>query len=454
MNFQNMSLQNYDIENLLDTSLFTAQDSILVAVSGGIDSVVLLDTLFAYFQAHQPTPKDFLSIAHCNFQLREQESNEDELFVKSIAEKYQVPIFCKRFETAMFAEKNKLSIQVAARQLRYLWFEELLQIHHFQYLATAHHLNDSIETILYNLAKGTGIAGLHGILPKQGNIIRPLSNASREQIVAYAHKQQLRWKEDSSNATDKYSRNLLRHQVIPVLKQINPNLEETLKDTMLRIRVVEQIFQEEVKNFREKAVKKDKENHIYYIDIQEIKSKKENLVKLHEVLKEFGFNFTQTKLIMNSLHKEAGKLFSSLTHTLVRDRASLVITPIVSQTGYFLEHRVFEKTPNFQYSTSPNKVHLDYDKVGGNFVVRLWHEGDRFSPIGMKGKSKNVSDLLNELKIPLNLKKQVYVLVIQEEIAWVVGYRLSEKFKITDQTKQVLELEWKKTSNDVVNDSF
>lgn len=442
---------------------FDKNEKIIIAVSGGVDSVVLLDRLFLDNWLAQSTdgwivypplndlPKrtfvfkphhvNNLAIAHCNFQLRRQESEDDEIFVRQAAENYGLPFFCKRFDTQEIAEKSKSSIQLVARQLRYTWFEELLKELDFQYIATAHHQNDSIETVLYNLTKGTGIAGLHGILPKQGNIIRPLLDWSKKEILAYATDNQLAWREDSSNQTDKYSRNLIRHQVVPVLKKINPNLEHTFKDTILRISAVERIFKEQVEIFKNKLFQKSSQNPAYFLDIDIIRNESENLIKLHEVLKDFGFNFTQTNLIINSLEGDSGKTFESDTHTLVKDRTALVICKKEVRTiDNLLTFRIFEKTSDFEFSKTKEKVHLDAGKTGDNFNIRLWQEGDSFQPLGMKGKSKNISDFLNELKIPLNLKKQVYVLTADEKIAWVIGYQVDDRFKITEKTKTIIEI--------------
>ena len=423
--------------------LLALPHKILLAVSGGVDSVVLLAILYQYFIEKRYDTRQYLAIAHCNFRLRGQESDEDENFVESLSEKYQLPFFCKKFDTLAFATANQLSTQVAARQLRYTWFKEILQTHHFHYVATAHHLNDSLETVLYNLAKGTGIAGVRGILPQQNELIRPLLSFTKEEILEYATENQLVWREDSSNATDKYSRNLIRHQAIPILKQINPNLEHTFSDTLLRLSAVERVFQAEVEKFKGRVMKIDKnssQNTIYYIDIEVIKQESEGLIKLYEVLKDFGFNFTQAQLIFNSFDSEAGKVFSTDTHILVRDRSNLVITTSKRAHLPQLQQQIFEKTPDFQHTNNSNIAYLDYERTGTAFSIRFWQEGDKFSPLGMKGKTKNVSDFLNDLKVPLNLKQQVSVLVCQEEIAWIIGYRISEKFKITDKTKIICEL--------------
>ncbi len=423
-------------EYITDNQLFKENNKILIAVSGGVDSVVLLDMLC--------TISNNVAIAHCNFQLRGQESEEDEVFVRKLAEKYKCPFFCQRFDTQRIMEENKPSIQIVARNLRYTWFHELLELHDFQYIATAHHQNDSIETIIYNLAKGTGIAGLHGILPKNGKVIRPLSGFSKKEILKYAAENQLLWREDSSNTTDKYSRNLIRHQLVPILQKINPNLEETFKDNILRISAVERIFKEQFKIFKEKVFSSDSKNsEVYHLDIEAIRNESENLVKLDEILKDFGFNFTQTKLIINSLDKESGKLFVSNTHTLIKDRKTLILAKNLSyptQNLHLLTIQIFEKATDFQILTEKNIAHLDYEKTGADLKLRLWEKGDTFQPIGMKGKTKKISDLLNDLKIPLHLKPQVRVVVANEQIVWVVGYRIDEKFKVTEKTKTVVEL--------------
>lgn len=439
-----MNIQKY----IADNQLFKENDKILIAVSGGVDSVVLLDMLCAI--ATEESFPFSLAIAHCNFQLRGQESDEDELFVRGLAEKYKLPLFCQKFDTQSITEKNKSSIQIVARNLRYTWFLELLELHDFQYIATAHHQNDSIETVIYNLAKGTGIAGLHGILPKNGKIIRPLLGFSKKEILEYAAENQLLWREDSSNITDKYSRNLIRHQLIPILQKINPNLEETFKDNVLRISAVERIFKEQVKIFKEKVFSSDSENNeTYYLDIEAIRNESENLVILDEILKDFSFNFTQTKLIINSLDKESGKLFISNTHTLIKDRKTLIITKTLATPNLdLLNVEIFKKTTDFQLSTEKNIAHLDYEKTGANFRLRFWENGDTFQPIGMKGKKKKVSDLLNDLKIPLHLKPQVRVAVANEQIVWVVGYRIDERFKVTEKTKNIIALSILEEKND------
>src|ERR1017187_10418267 len=224
-------------------NLFLTKDKILVAVSGGIDSVVLCE-LF-----HQATIK--FGIAHCNFKLRDKESDGDEIFVKALAKKYDVPFYSKSFDTALYSKENGISIQMAARDLRYSWFEEIRIKEKYQYIAVAHHQNDVVETVLMNLIKGTGIAGLHGILPKKDKIIRPLLFATREEIEAFAKENKLKFREDSSNQSDKYLRNKIRHQIIPVMKEINPSLESTFADNINRFKLAEALLNKRIDQIRE-----------------------------------------------------------------------------------------------------------------------------------------------------------------------------------------------------------
>ncbi len=433
---------------IAQNQLFEEHQHLLLAVSGGVDSVVLIDVLHR-LQSYQ------LLIAHCNFQLRAKESDEDENFVNRLAHSYQLPIFVKRFDTQDFAQENKLSIQVAARQLRYAWFHELLFSQQIPLLATAHHQSDNIETVLYNLTKGTGIAGVHGILPKNGKIVRPLLCVSKEEILQYATDNQLTWREDSSNESDKYSRNLIRHHVLPILKQINPHLESTFQENMEKIHAVENIFKDIVNEFKNRVLKEV--DNSYYLDIEAIKKESEKQIKLYEVLKEFGFNYSQIKQLVEVLDGEAGKLFASHTHTLVKDRKHLVLAPIqaknqlirfekksqsITYQNFTLQLSIFPKSDDFQFSTDANVAHLDFDKLSEDLALRNVEQGDEFCPLGMKGKKKKLSNFLNDLKIPFNLKNQTFLLLSDDKIVWVIRHRIDERFKVTAKTKTILEIRY------------
>jgi tRNA(Ile)-lysidine synthase len=437
--------QNFIAKN----TLFQPQQKILLAISGGLDSIVMLD-LFA------KTGYQF-AIAHCNFQLRADESEQDQIFVQKLAQKYQIPLFEKYFDIKEITLKNKVSVQMLARELRYKWFSEILDTEGFAYIATAHHLNDSLETVLHNLAKGTGISGLRGILVKNElNVIRPLSFATRQQILTYSIENELVWREDSSNASDKYHRNLLRHEVVPVLKQINPNLEQTLATTLQRLQTVEKVYENYLENLRKTFFKR--ENNIFYLNLEDFPK---DLVLVYEMIKDFGYGFSQSEQIFETLDKTSGKQFHSEKYLLIKDRNQLVITskpieqPIENQDkfhflidkqqetletplGNFIFQQIL-KVSNFEFKNNSNVAYLDADKLKFPLLLRNWQQGDKFHPLGMN-QNKKISDFLINLKTPLNLKSRILVLISENKIVWVVGKRLDNRFKITDKTKNILEV--------------
>lgn len=426
--------------------LFSKQDSILLTISGGVDSCVLLD-LFAQIDIS-------VVIAHCNFCLRGEESSKDEEFVKKLAQKHQIKIHTKHFDTQKESEQKNISIQMAARDLRYQWFSSLCKTHNYTYIATAHHQNDVLETVLFNLSKGTGIAGLHGILPKVGKIIRPILFATKSEILNYAKKHTLNWRQDASNQENKYSRNLIRNEVVPLLKKINPNLEKTFEQNVERFAAVEAIFKQEIQRFIQKNVVKKGSKLI--LAIEALDKKQAPLMYLYEFIKEYGFNYSQAKKIIKSFENQTGKLFYSTDYQLVRERKELVLLPLESRDleykkieentkrikiqKYNLKCESFSKSEDFKFSTEQSLVHLDKDKLDFPLSLRTWQKGDAFFPLGMKGKKKKVSDFLINQKVPLHLKKEVGVLCSGAQIVWVIGYRLDERFKITTKTKNIFSL--------------
>ncbi len=432
-----------------EQSLFLPTDKIVLAVSGGKDSVVLLDL----FQE----AKFNFTVAHCNFQLRGEESDQDAEFVKQLCASHGIPFRATTFETKDFAKTNKLSIEMAARQLRYKWFEQLRQELDYQYIASAHHLNDSIETILLNLTKGTGIAGLRGILPKKEYTVRPLLFASRTDIENYVTEKQLEWREDSSNASNDYQRNLLRNEVIPLLKKINPNLEHTFARNIERLQAIESDFQKNLSHFNESVCKE--ENGALCLKISTIQDWQSAAYLLEETLKEFGFNYFQSKEIYHSLNKISGKTFYSTTHTLIKDREYLIITP--KEEKSFAEVFIEKDIQNIEYydlflhisqatkedwqaylhtERKSNILWVDAAKLKYPLSIRPWQEGDWFIPLGMKGKKK-ISDFLVDKKVPLHLKKTTFVLCSGNEIVWIIGQRTDERFKVNDGSKEVVRVE-------------
>jgi tRNA(Ile)-lysidine synthase len=426
-------------------ALFAPHQRILLAVSGGVDSVVMVD-LFAQ------TDFDF-ALAHCNFGLRGADADGDEDFVKQLAQKHKVLFFSQLFNTKEYADRQGISTQMAARDLRYAWFEELLATEKFDFLATAHHQNDNLETILLNLLRGTGIAGLRGILPKQKQIIRPLLFATRKDIREYATQTQIQWREDYSNWENKYRRNLLRNEIIPILKKINPNLDNSIRQTTERLRAIENIFKNQVEKTRKKIVKTSES--VIYISIEPLQKMIEGQIQLAEILKTYHFTYQQTQEIWASLDKEAGKTFNSPDYQLVKDRHHLIImlknaiqtTNLEWQiaenqshlTTDFFELKISQIT-DLQGFTIPKNAEtacLDSDKLQFPLEIRPWQAGDYFYPLGMEQRKK-ISDFLIDIKTPLNLKKQIFVLTSQGEIVWVIGYRIDNRFKLSDKTSKVL----------------
>ena len=428
--------------------IFTPQDKILLAVSGGIDSVVLTD-LLAHIRQHCQQ----VALAHCNFQLRGTASDNDEVFVQQLARHYDFPFFVTRFETYTLAKVQKGSIQMLARNLRYEWFNKLREKEGYDYIATAHHQNDMAETVLLNLVRGTGIAGLHGIRQKQGHIIRPLLFASRQEIEAYATESQLKWREDTSNKENKYYRNRLRNEVIPVLKTMNPNLEKTLEQSVEKISAVERFFMAEVQRIENETIKEN--SGTFFLDIEKFNPIREKLIILSEILKKFGFSYIQTKDILASLNGESGKKFLSSAYVMVKDRARLVITPVAtkSEEKVLLETLGNNETLNhkkpalqlirqtvtseFEIPRSAKTACLDWAKLKLPLTIRPWKQGDWFKPLGMNQRKK-LSDFLINQKVPVNLKDQVHVVLSGNDIVWVAGYRVDNRYKITEETEEVL----------------
>ena len=430
-----------------EKDLFSKQDRVLLAVSGGIDSVVMT-RLFseAGFQ---------FAIVHCNFGLREEESDADEKFVRKLARKADVPCFVKNFDTEEFARDHKLSIQMAARELRYNWFEELAQAEGYDYIALAHHQNDQLETMLLNLTRGTGIAGLHGISPKRGRFIRPLLFADKEKLFGYVTEKQIIWREDSSNASTKYQRNKIRQEVVPVLEELNPNLSQTISQTAEKVGAVERFFYREAEKLKQESLQQEGQN--WRIQLQPLLASSEPTLFLSEVLNQWGFSYPQAREIL-AVYQQAstvsGKIFDSPTHRLNLDREQLIISPKDLQEYQSLEIGEEEETvtyinwklhfrtltaEGYKIKTDPKLASLDKNKLQYPLKLRKWKAGDWFCPLGMKQKKK-LSDFMIDQKIPLNLKEHVLVLTSGETIVWVVGQRIDNRFKLTDKTTEVLEV--------------
>jgi len=392
------------------SSLVEPSDRILVAVSGGLDSVVLLHLL--------KNSVNDLAIVHCNFQLREKDSDEDEKFVKSLAKFYNVPIFSKRFDTKSEQKKSKQSIQMAARNLRYAYFSDLLKKENYDYVAVAHHADDQIETFFINLLRGSGVKGLRGMLAKREQIIRPLLKFSRQDLENYAIKNNLKHREDISNSDDYYLRNNIRHHLIPSLETLEKSAKISILQSMENLQDLETQSLQDLEN-----------------------------------LQKCGFSATQIRSIQKTIGKHSGKQFTSKTHRAITHGGRLIIEPLLNSicTG------VPTCTPlnahlhaplqinlinikNFVLNTNPKIAQLDFDKLQFPLTLRHWEKGDFFIPFGGRNKQK-LSDFFINQKLSRFEKERILLLCSGNDIAWIIGHRIDNRYKISSKTKRVLVIE-------------
>lgn len=435
-------------KHLFDELEIDRKSHLLLAVSGGLDSVAMLD-LMAKVDAN-------ITIAHCNFQLRGMDSDEDEVFVRKLADQYGVKCFNRKFDVNAYANINKLSTQMAARALRYNWFMELLTVEKMDWLATAHHQDDHLETILLNLTKGTGIAGLHGILPKNGNLLRPMLCFNRSDLENYAHEMTLQWREDSSNSSDYYQRNYIRHHVVPDLRHINPSVTATMSRNSHLLRQTELLFHEAVELWKSKICFKEGEQTV--ISVGPILDHESRTLILYEILKPFGFNYDQVVSMLEMRSTKSGQVLLSDSFKILIDRSRLILSAIGKDDAHLFEELEIHPSSNldlqkagfsikseilsveeWQLDRSPNIFQADADRIDWPLTLRAWKQGDWLVPLGMKGKKK-VSDLMIDAKIPLNLKGRQLVLIDNRQLVWAVGLRIADSIKISSSTKKVLVL--------------
>jgi len=420
---------------------------LLLAVSGGIDSVVL---------AHLMDRAHFsFAIAHANFGLRGSASEDDQALVHNLAHHYKVPFHTKKFDTITYKKVHKLSIQMAARTLRYEWMREVCTKKGYVAIATAHHHNDVIETLLFNLIKGTGIAGLRGILPRQDSLIRPLLYATKEDILDYSIAHQLKWREDSSNNSLQYARNQLRHQIIPQLKALNPNLENTFKNTISKLQGVASFFHDHQEKL--KPLIWHKEAPYIRLELQPLIGKPWAPIVLFSWLEPFGFSFPAIQRWWTH-PPQVGRQLTTTTHWLLAERKSWVLgkkeaihleTPLYLSAdmnylffqGGKLTTQLFSYV-NYTLTSSSTIAALDKNRLTFPLTLRKWQPGDVFCPLGMK-HHKKVSDFLIDTKIPHHLKKHIYVLTTNKQIVWVIGHRIDDRFKCTPATQTIYELTYK-----------
>jgi len=422
-------------------NLFTPGSALLAAVSGGMDSVLMVHLL-------KSSGYNF-SIAHCNFQLRGHEANSDQEFCRQLAHQNNVPFHTINFDTLNYAADKKISIQMAARELRYQWFEQLKLQYNYSAIALAHHQNDAIETILLNLVRGTGIAGLHGILPKNGSLVRPLLFLSRDGIAEIIKKNKIGYVEDSSNASVKYARNKLRHEVIPKLRELNPALESTFEKNLEHFREMETLLElrlAELKN--ELLTIKGDEIHLQTDALKKLKPQRLLLFKL---LQEYGFNETTVEDLISALDKHSGKIFEAAYFTLILDRDKLILAKknnkkqeeiSITATDHTITYGNYKLTllhddTPLIIKDNPMAASVDAEKIIYPLSMRAWRQSDSFYPLGMKTRKK-LSDFFISLKIPLHKKNEVPLLINGNgDIIWIGGYRLDERYKVNNNTKKV-----------------
>ncbi|MDG1728348.1 MAG: tRNA lysidine(34) synthetase TilS [Algibacter sp.] len=414
---------------------------IVLAISGGIDSVVLSHLC-----------KDLklnIALAHCNFNLRGIESDDDEDFVLQLAEDLDFKVFIQRFDTEVYAKENKLSIQMAARELRYNWFEELAEQLKFDYILTAHHADDNLETFLINFTRGTGLEGLTGIPEINGKFVRPLLPFSSKAIEAYAKENNITWRDDSSNKSVKYLRNKLRHQVIPILKEINPSLLQSFQATLNNLKDTSDIVEESTNAVLKRAIETIDGNHIAF-KITEFKKVNNPKAYLFEVFNTYGF--TEWNDVVDLLDAETGKQVFSKTHRLIKNRTQLLLSEINiegSEMISILENQnqvqtsfgtLFFDEADAVFSKEPNVIYVDRKKLEFPLTISKHKEGDVFYPIGMSGKKK-VSKYFKDEKLSLLDKENTWILYSGNDVVWVINRRADNRFRVTENTKQILKIE-------------
>jgi tRNA(Ile)-lysidine synthase len=438
--------------------LFQQKDKLLLAVSGGVDSVVLCELC-------KQAGYDFV-IAHCNFQLRGKESERDEEFVRVLAEKYGVAFYSKIFDTKTVSQKEKKSIEETARDLRYNWFNELIgntqlaksnevpavncPLPVANWLLTAHHANDNIETVLMNFFRGTGIKGLHGILSKQNKIIRPLLFAAKKDLLAFANENKLQFVTDYTNAENDFTRNYFRNELIPSIQKVFPEAEENILKNIGRLGEAEQLYNQAIALHKSKLLEqKGNEIHIPVLKLQKVQPL---ATVIYEIIREYNFTAHQKEEVIALLESESGKYVQSPSHRIIKNRKWLIISPnqteeaqhILIETNdkriTFAEGELqIEKHSTFDINHSTLTAQLDAAEIKFPLLLRKWKQGDYFYPLGMQ-KKKKLSRFFIDQKLSLTQKEKVWVIESNKKILWVVGMRVDDRFKITGKTKDVLQI--------------
>jgi tRNA(Ile)-lysidine synthase len=428
-----------------ENNLINNSDSILLAVSGGIDSMVMAHL---FLSCHYN-----FGIAHCNFNLRGMESDKDEAFVKSFASDNRIPFFSERFDTTGFASEKGISIQMAARELRYRWFEEIRFKHNYTAISVAHNLNDNAETFLINLTRGTGIAGLTGMKPRHRNIIRPLLFATRNAINVYRNLHNIDFREDRSNSETRYTRNKIRHIIIPQFREINPSFETTITETAERLSEINEIVSVHISEIRDKVTILRDNSIVFKINILQGLSPKQTT--LYELFRPYGIGKGQLNDLANLINGKTGSQLITPDYRLLKNRKELVVSKNESDSEDYLEittvkdllkfpgcisAEIKEVNTGFAIPESSNTACLDADKVSFPMIIRKWKYGDSFYPLGMKQKKK-LSDYFVDRKYSILAKEYCRILESGGKIAWIINDRIDNRFRITSGTKNALIIE-------------
>ena len=428
-------------EFIEESELLDKNDKIIVGISGGADSVALLDILYSLGYK--------CIVAHCNFHLRGQESYRDEYFVEKIASKYNMQYLVANFDTKKYIEEESISLEMAARELRYAWFEKIRKEFNADKIAVAHHQDDSIETVLINLIRGTGIRGLTGIPCINGYVVRPLLAISREDILSYLEHQNLDFVEDSTNKEDVYTRNKIRLNVIPLLKTINPAAADSISKTSHNLAQVEKIYNSYINKVKNKILANNK------IDISKLLQEEEPYTVLFELLYPYGFNASTVRNIYDSINGLSGKVFYSEEYQVVKDRSFFFLTTRKKedQISYTigrgqtivnkpvkLEIESVKNISEINFYNDSNVIYIDNSKIDYPLIVRKWAHGDKFVPFGMRGHKK-ISDFFVDNKLSIVEKENTYLLCTSSnKIIWIIGKRMDDRFKISDKTKDCLKI--------------
>jgi tRNA(Ile)-lysidine synthase len=435
-------------EHIKQEQLFSSRDRLLLTVSGGLDSVVLTECCYrSGFE---------FGIAHANFQLRGEESTRDEEFVKALAAKYGKSFLSKKMSAEEYAGQAAVSIQVAARELRYRWFKEILERDpaHYRFILTAHHLDDNIETMLMHFFRGTGIAGLRGMPAKQGTLIRPLLGFPKSALRSFAEDQQLSWVEDSSNESDKYTRNYFRNRLIPEVETVFPEVRHNLKANLRRFAEVEALYLQAIQQHKKKLMNRVGEE--VHIPVLLLKKTQPLHTILFELIQGFGFSAAQVEECLKLVDSSNGKYISSNTHRIIKNRGWLIIAPLQDRNAAHVIIEKDDRNVSFpagrlilttlktvspeETEKSPATAFLDADKITFPLILRKWKAGDYFYPLGMQ-KKKKIARFLIDRKLSKTDKEKTWVLEMDRHIIWVVGQRIDNRFRLSPSTKQVLKIE-------------